>query len=89
MSANPWRDPDPQPGDFDADLAKRDPRYVEHHDGEPDGLARDLHPGRVSSSKEPLPDDRACRNARITARGSKRCPSRQVATRHGRRRQAR
>jgi hypothetical protein len=36
MSANPWTDPDPQPGDFDADLAKLDPRYVEHHDGDPD-----------------------------------------------------
>jgi hypothetical protein len=36
MSVNPWTDPDPQPGDFDAELAKLDPRYVEHNDGEPD-----------------------------------------------------
>lgn len=36
MSANPWTDPDPQPGDFDTELAKLDPRYVEHHDGDPD-----------------------------------------------------
>ena len=36
MSVNPWTDPDPQPGDFDAELAKLDPRYVEHHDGDPD-----------------------------------------------------
>ncbi|HVF77132.1 MAG TPA: hypothetical protein VNA28_02445 [Solirubrobacteraceae bacterium] len=36
MSANPWIDPDPQPGDFDADLAKLGPRYVEHHDGNAD-----------------------------------------------------
>lgn len=36
MSANPWTDPDPQPGDFDAELAKLDPRYVEHHDGDRD-----------------------------------------------------
>jgi hypothetical protein len=28
MSANPWTDPDPKPGDFDADLAKLDPRYA-------------------------------------------------------------
>ncbi|MDQ3675662.1 MAG: hypothetical protein M3401_02485 [Actinomycetota bacterium] len=35
MSVNPWTDPDPQPGDFDAELAKLDPRYVEHHDGDP------------------------------------------------------
>lgn len=36
MTSNPWTDPDPQPGDFDADLAKLDPRYVEHHEGDPD-----------------------------------------------------
>ena len=36
MSVNPWTDPDPQPGDFDAELAKLDPRYVEHRDGDPD-----------------------------------------------------
>ena len=36
MSVNPWTDPDPQPGDFDAELAKLDPRYAEHHDGDPD-----------------------------------------------------
>jgi hypothetical protein len=36
MSADPWTDPDPQPGDFDPDLAKLDPRYVEHHEGDPD-----------------------------------------------------
>ena len=36
MSTDPWTDPDPQPGDFDADLAKLDPRYIEHHEGDPD-----------------------------------------------------
>jgi hypothetical protein len=36
MTKDPWTDPDPQPGDFDADLAKLDPRYVEHHEGDPD-----------------------------------------------------
>jgi hypothetical protein len=36
MSADPWTDPDPQPGDFDADLAKLDPRYVEHRKGDRD-----------------------------------------------------
>ena len=33
MSKDPWTDPDPRPGDFDGDLAKLDPRYVEHHEG--------------------------------------------------------
>jgi hypothetical protein len=33
MSADPWTDPDPQPGDFDADLAKLDPRYIDEHEG--------------------------------------------------------
>jgi hypothetical protein len=36
MSRDPWTDPAPEPGDFDADLAKLDPRYVEHRDGDPD-----------------------------------------------------
>jgi hypothetical protein len=34
MSADPWTDPDPRPGDFDADLTKLDPRHVEHHAGD-------------------------------------------------------
>lgn len=34
MSTDPWTDPDPRPGAFDADLAKLDPRYVERHDGD-------------------------------------------------------
>jgi hypothetical protein len=37
MSKDPWTDPDPQPGDFDAELAKLDPRHVEHHGSHPEG----------------------------------------------------
>jgi len=37
MSDDPWTDPDPQPGDFDSDLAELDPRYVEVHDGDASG----------------------------------------------------
>jgi len=36
MSTDPWTDPEPQPGDFDAELATLDPRYVERHSGDPD-----------------------------------------------------
>jgi hypothetical protein len=36
MARDPWTDPDPQPGDFDADLAAIDPRYIEAHPGNPD-----------------------------------------------------
>lgn len=36
MTLSPWTDPDPQPDDFDADLAKLDPRYLERRDGDPD-----------------------------------------------------
>ena len=36
MSNDPWTDPDPQPGDFDADLARLDPRYVAHQEGNPE-----------------------------------------------------
>lgn len=35
MAHDPWTDPDPQPGDFDADLDAIDPRYVEAHVGNP------------------------------------------------------
>jgi hypothetical protein len=28
MAKDPWTDPDPQPGDFDADLERMDPREV-------------------------------------------------------------
>lgn len=35
MANDPWTDPDPQPGDFDADLAAIDPRHVEAHPGNP------------------------------------------------------
>jgi hypothetical protein len=42
MSADPWTDPDPQPGDFDAELAQVDPRYIESHAGNPDAKLRML-----------------------------------------------
>ena len=40
MSKDPWTDSDPQPGDFDADLAGIDPRFVEAHAGNPDAKLR-------------------------------------------------
>jgi hypothetical protein len=33
MTADPWTDPDPQRGDFDDELAKLDPRYIEVVEG--------------------------------------------------------
>lgn len=36
MDTDPWTDPDPQPGDFDADLTEIDARYVDAHVGNPD-----------------------------------------------------
>jgi hypothetical protein len=38
--ANPWTDPDPQPGDFDAELALLDSSAIEHHDGDPSATLR-------------------------------------------------
>ncbi len=35
MSIDPWTAPDPQPGDFDDDLAALDPRYAERHVEDP------------------------------------------------------
>ena len=42
ITKDPWTDPDPQPGDFDADLAGIDPHYVETHPGNPDAKLRML-----------------------------------------------
>lgn len=42
MSDSPWTDLEPQPGDFDNDLATIDPRYIERHRGNPDGKVRIL-----------------------------------------------
>lgn len=42
MNSDSWEKHDPQPGDFDADLAAIDPRYVEVHDGDPDAKLRIL-----------------------------------------------
>jgi hypothetical protein len=35
MSKNPWTDPDPQPGDLDAELERLDPAAFEYHEGGP------------------------------------------------------
>jgi hypothetical protein len=37
---DPWTNRDPEPGDFDADLATIDPRFVEVHDGDSDVTLR-------------------------------------------------
>jgi hypothetical protein len=33
MTKNPWTDPDPQPGDLDAELERLDPSAFEYHEG--------------------------------------------------------
>ena len=35
MSRNPWIDPDPQPGDLDAELELLDDSAFEYHEGDP------------------------------------------------------
>jgi hypothetical protein len=42
MSTSPWTDLEPQPGDFDQDLATIDPRYIQRHRGNPKGKVRIL-----------------------------------------------
>jgi hypothetical protein len=42
MSKDPWRDPDPQPGDFDAELARLDESAFEYHEGHPGAKLRIL-----------------------------------------------
>lgn len=36
MTKDPWTDPDPQPGDFDADVDKMSPDDITRHEGNPD-----------------------------------------------------
>jgi hypothetical protein len=40
MSESPWTALEPEPGDFDADLATIDPRFVDAHKGDPDAKVR-------------------------------------------------
>jgi hypothetical protein len=35
MTTDPWTDPDPAPGDFDADLVSLAPELVTIHEGDP------------------------------------------------------
>jgi hypothetical protein len=35
MSRDPWTDPDPQPGDLDAQLERVDETAIEYHEGDP------------------------------------------------------
>ena len=40
MAKDPWTDPDPQPGDFDAELALLEESAIEFHDGDPSASLR-------------------------------------------------
>jgi hypothetical protein len=40
MTKNPWTDPDPQPGDLDAELALLDESAIEYHEGDPAATLR-------------------------------------------------
>jgi hypothetical protein len=42
VSNDPWKDPDPQPGDFDADLSTIASEHIARHDGNPDATLRIL-----------------------------------------------
>jgi len=42
MSKNPWTAPNPQPGDFDAELGMIDPGRVDAHEGNPQAKLRIL-----------------------------------------------
>ena len=42
MNKDPWTNADPQPGDFDVDLATIDARNVEFHEGNQDATLKIL-----------------------------------------------
>ncbi len=45
MSKDPWTDPDPQPGDFDADIEAMDPRDIQRNVFSPDARVTVLPAG--------------------------------------------
>jgi hypothetical protein len=42
MDKDPWTDPNPQPGDFDAEIARAKPDQLQVHEGNPDARLRIL-----------------------------------------------
>ena len=40
MTKKPWTDPDPQPGDLDAELALLDESAFQYHEGDPSATLR-------------------------------------------------
>jgi hypothetical protein len=54
MTRDPWTDPDPQPGDFDAEIAKMDPRDIEVHEGNPDAKVTVLPAGLTDEDAKRL-----------------------------------
>lgn len=66
MITDPWTDPDPMPGEFDAELATLDPRYVARHDGAFEGVLTilvsvegedALRLGRIAETRGKKPSD--------------------------------
>lgn len=63
VARDPWTDPDPQPGGFDAGLAAIDPRYVEAHVGNPNTKLT-IVAGVEDEDAEPLQQPAAHRHQR-------------------------
>lgn len=66
MSKDPWTDPDPQPGDFDAELAPLDESALEYHEGDPSATMRIVFSlegedasrlARIAEAREQSPSD--------------------------------
>ena len=66
MVKDPWTDPDPQPGDFDAELARLDDSAFERHEGRPGAKLRMLTAvkgedlarlERIAQARGPKPSD--------------------------------
>ena len=54
MAKDPWTDPDPQPGDFDAELEAMDPADIQHHPGNPDAKLIRLPAGMTDDDARKL-----------------------------------
>jgi hypothetical protein len=66
MSKDPWTDPDPQPGDFDAELAMLDASAFGYHEGDASATMRIVFSlegedasrlARIAEAREQSPSD--------------------------------
>jgi hypothetical protein len=59
-SREPWIDPDPQPGDFDAELDSAQPGWIEIHDGDPEANLTKISASGEEPADNSMPSSANC-----------------------------